>query len=221
LITIPALNFIGFSPQTAIGTNSFGMTGMNMAGWYKFHDKKMINYEIGFVVGIPILLGSILGATLVLQINEVILKKVIAVLTLLTMIFISFKPNMGIQKVTHTIRGYEYFIGVIISCFLGIYTGFYGAVAGTFLAYFLILMFRQTFLESAATRKIPFTFSCIMATIIFAINDLIIYSMGIALFVSTSAGAYIGAHYSDRIGNVWIRRLFLIAVLLMSIKLLL
>jgi uncharacterized membrane protein YfcA len=219
LITIPVLIFIGLSPQTAIGTNSFGITGMNIAGWYKFHGKKMINYKLGLIVGIPILIGSIIGATLVLHINEVILKKIIAVLTLSTLVLISLKPNIGVKKVTHTIKVPEYFIGVILSFFLGIYTGFYGAGAGTFLAYLLILLFKQTFLESAATRKIPFTFSSVMATLIFAISGLIVYPIGIGLFLSTSVGAYIGAHYSDRIGNVWIKRLFFVAVLLMAIKL--
>jgi len=47
----------------------------------------------------------------------------------------------------------------------------------------------------------------------------IIYSLGISLFMGTFIGSYIGTHYSDKIGNVWIKRLFFVVVLIMAIKL--
>lgn len=219
LLTIPALIFLGLSPQAAIGTTFLGSTGMNIMGWYKFHEKKMIDYKLGFILGVPALIGSILGATLVLQIDEKPLKNVIAVLTLLTLAFLFVNPNIGIKKTKHIIKNREYWIGGGLSFLIGIYTGFYGAVAGTFLSYVLILLFGQTFLESAATRKIAFTFSSVMSTIIFAMNHAVSYSMGIGLFISTSVGAYLGVHYSDRIGNVWVKRFFFITVVVMAVKL--
>ncbi len=33
-------------------------------------------------------------------------------------------------------------------------------------------------------------------------------------------GSYFGAHYSDRIGNVWLKRMFFVIVLIMAVKLL-
>ena len=58
-----------------------------------------------------------------------------------------------------------------------------------------------------------------MSTTVFALHGVIIYSLGIALFIGAFIGSYIGAHYSDRIGNVWIRRLFFVVVLIMAMKL--
>jgi uncharacterized membrane protein YfcA len=58
-----------------------------------------------------------------------------------------------------------------------------------------------------------------MSGAIFAVHGVIIYSMGISLFLGTFLGSYIGAHYSDKIGNVWIKRLFFVIVLIMAIKL--
>jgi len=219
LITIPVLIFLGLTPQYAVGTNFFGLTGLNIGGWYKFHKKNMINYKIGFIVGIHTLVGTILGTILVLEINEVLLKKLIAILTILSLAFINFKPNIGTEKTKYNVKKHEYFIGAILSIIIGIYNGFYGAVAGTFLAYVLILLFRQTFLQSAGTRRIAFTFSSVVGTIIFAFNGVIIYWVGIVLFLSSFTGAYLGAHYSDRIGNVWIKRMFFIIVLIMALKL--
>lgn len=154
-----------------------------------------------------------------LQINEAILKKIIAILTILILFFISFKTNIGLENNKATVKNYEYFLGIFLSFIVGIYNGFYSSVSGTFLAYILILLFGQTFLESAATRKIPLTLSSGIAAIIFATKGAIFYPMGIGLFISSSIGAYIAANYSDRIGNVWIKRLFFIIVFIMAIKL--
>ena len=136
------------------------------------------------------------------------------------MLFITFlKPEIGIERTKHVIKKHEYLIGIAFSFFLGIYAGFYGAGTGTFVSYILILLFGQTFLESAATRNTVTLPPSLLATIIFALAGVIIYSLGIALFVGYFIGSYIGAHYSDKIGNVWVKRLFFGIVLIMAIKL--
>ena len=93
LIGIPLLNFLGFSPKSAIATFFFGVTAMNITGWYGFHRNQMLNYRIGLLVTIPSFAGAIIGASIVLQFEEDILKKVIAILTLVTLLFSLLKPN--------------------------------------------------------------------------------------------------------------------------------
>jgi len=220
IVTIPALILLGLPPHVAIGTNRFGATGFFMAGSYQFHRKKMINYKIALTVGIPALFGSVLGAHLVLQINEAVLKKVIAFLTIVILLFIMARPQMGIEKSKQTVKHHVYVIGAAIGFFLGTYQAFYGAAVGTFVSYVLILLFGLTFLESAATRQLVNLLPSMTALIIFAANGVINYPLGIALFVGSATGSYFGVRYSTRIGNVWIRRLFLVVVILMAIKLL-
>ena len=179
----------------------------------------MVNYAFGFMIGIPALLGSMLGVNLVLQMNEVILKRLVATLMIFILVFITVKPKIGLEKTKSMVKNHVYIIGAVLSFFLGVYGGFYGAGTGTFLSYILILLFGQTFLESAATRKIAGFLITTMAAILFGLAGVIDYSLGIALFIGTFTGSFIGAHYSDKIGDVWIKRLFFAIVLTMSIKL--
>ena len=219
LVTMPALILLGLPPHTAIGTNLSGMIGVAGAGWYKFHNKGMINYKIGFLIGVPTAVGAILGANLVLQINEEVLRRAIAILTILILvIMVVVKPKVGIERRSSIVRNYEYLLGGVMSFFLGIYGGFYGPGTATFLTYILILLFKQTFLESAATVKIAILFVTIVATLIFAINGAVDYYLACSMFAGGFIGSYVGAHYSDRIGNVWIRRLFIVVVLIMATK---
>ena len=219
LITIPLLIFLGLPPHIAIGTNRFDAVGGLVAGLYKFQQKGMVDYKIGLAVGIPAVLGSIVGAHLVLQINEVLLKKIIAIFTMAILAFIVLRPQLGIEKTKHVIKHYKYALGAMSSLCIGTYGGFYGAGIGTFLSYLLILLFGQTFLESAGTRKIATLSVSVMAAMIFAISGVIIYSVGIVMFTGLFIGSYIGAHYADKIGNVWLKRLFFVVVATMAIKL--
>ena len=98
LITIPLLIFLGLPPHVAIGTNKLGMSGVTAAGWYKFNKKKLINYKIGMIIATPFFIGSIIGANLVFQVDETVLKQVIAVITFLIAGFIFLKPEAGIKK---------------------------------------------------------------------------------------------------------------------------
>jgi uncharacterized membrane protein YfcA len=219
LITIPTLIFLGLPPHVAIGTNRLGTNGMIISGLYAFHKKRMIDYRIGLSVCIPTLLGSFLGANLVLQVNVLILRYVIAVITIVMLCFTFLKPEIGIAKTKQNTKKNEYSIAVVLSFFIGIYGGFYGAGVGTFVSYVLILLFGQTFLESAATRKTVTLFPSVLATTVFVFAGVITYSLGIALFIGNFIGSYVGAHYSDKIGNVWVKRMFFGIVLIMAIKL--
>lgn len=221
LITIPTLIHLGLPAHTAIGTDKLGNLGIATAGWYQFNRKRLIDYPIGFTVGVPMMLGAGLGSNIVLAINESMLKIIIAIVTIFVLIFIAFfNPKMGIEKSTRVLRRYDYVAGIILAFSIGIYAGIYGGGAGTFLSYTLILVFRQTFLECAGTVKIAGVLYMPMSASIFGLNQAIHYPMALAMFLGTFSGSYVGAHYSDKIGNIWIKRLFLTVVLIMVIKLL-
>jgi hypothetical protein len=211
---------LGLPPHTAIGTDRLGITGISIAGWYQFHKKGMIDYRVGFAVGIAALCGSFIGANLALQVKGATLKVIIAMITVAVLPLLIFSPRKGIEKTKHTLKRLDYVMGGLMSFFIGIYGGFYGPMAGTFLCYVLIVWFGQTFLEGAATFKIGSLFLTSMAAAVYASKGAIHYPMAIAMFSGSCIGSYIGAHYSDRIGNVWIKRLFIVLILVMIIKLL-
>ena len=221
IITIPTLILLGLPPHTAIGTDRFGIIGVGLAGWYKFQKMGLINYRIGFTVAIPVLLGSTLGANLVLRINEEVLKHIIVVTNILLVAFLLLNPDIGVKKRETTIQQKEYHIGASLSFLVGVYGGFYGAMAGTFSMYILIAWFRQTFIQSAATQKIGSIFMTVSASIVFALNNAIDYYLGLAMLTGCLVGSYLGAHYAERIGNVWVKRIFTAFIIIAVIKLIL
>ncbi len=96
LIGIPVLIILGFSPQTAIGTFFFGVTGMNLAGWYGFHRKQFIDYRIGLLVAIPTFAGAILGATIVARHAGEMISE----------ISLAIGGNLGLKTLSNVIHTY-------------------------------------------------------------------------------------------------------------------
>lgn len=220
LMSIPALIFLGLPPTVAIATNRLGVIGSDIADWYVFHRKEFIDYKVGMLLAVPSLIGAVIGASIVLEFDEELLKLIIAAASFAILMLMIFNPGAGIRRAHKDLKGYHY-AGIIFLCFIiGIYGGFYGAGAGTFLFYVLILIAGETFLESAGTRVMANLSFSLMAAGIFAYNGVINYSWTVPLFIGSFAGSFISAYYSEKIGNVWIKRLFFAVVLIMVIKLL-
>ena len=219
LVTIPLLILLGLPTHTAIGTDRFGVMGIGVMGWYLFHRKGLIDYKVGVATGIPTLVGSFIGAHLVLQINDSTLKLVIAAISVLLLPLIVLSPKLGVEKRERTLKKHDYLVGAVLTLVVGMYGGFYGAMAATFLAYVLVLWFSQTFLESAATLKIGSLCMTGAAAAVFVSKGAVHYPMAVTIFCGCCIGSLIGVHYSIKLGNVWIKRAFILLVLVMIIKL--
>ncbi len=221
LITIPLLILMGLPPHTAIGTERVGVLGLGLAGLYSFHSKGMMRYRLAFVVGIPCMLGAFVGANLALQISPELLKKFIVALTVILLIIVAANPRLGVaEPAKHSISFGRYVLGVFLGLGVGIYNGFYGAGGGTLLSYIMILVFHQTFLGSAANLKVATVLSYTVSTATYAYHGAINLPVALTMFAGSAIGSYMGAQYSDRIGNVWIKRLFIGVISIMVIKLL-
>jgi uncharacterized membrane protein YfcA len=221
LVTIPLLILMGLPPHTALGTDRFGTVGIGVAGLYSFHRQGMVRYRLSFIVAIPCLIGAVIGANLALQISPELLKKFIVALTVILVVVVVANPRLGVAVATKLpITARRTVLGVFLSLLVGIYGGFYGGGAATFLSYMMILVFRQTFLESAANLKVAAILMTVSSAATYAYHGAISLPLGLAMFAGACIGSYVGAHYSDRIGNVWIKRLFIGIILVMALKLL-
>jgi len=218
LVTIPLLILLGLPPHTAIGTDRFGVMGIGWAGLYEFHHKKCIDYRLSFLMALPTLIGTIVGANVVFSISEKVLKIIIIVTNVFCLLFLVLNPGLGLVKKERTLGAYKYWFGGLLCFSIGFYGGFYGAMAATLLAYVLIMWFGQTFIESAANVKMASLFMTTSAATVFLLKGAIHFPLALAMFAGCLCGSYLGAHYSDRIGNLWIKRLFIIVLAIMIIK---
>jgi len=221
LISIPFLMTLGLNPYFAIATSKFAVLSSFITG-VKYYKKGIMKHKkLALILSLAAFIGSIIGANLVLKINEYVLKVIIISLLIIVLLITIIKNKVGLEPKEKKFTKKSYFLSFITILFLGIYAGFFGAGFGSFTIFALIYFFSLTFLQSAALMRIINFFALIIAVIIFAYNNVIDYSIGVPLLISIAIGGWVGAHFAVLKGNVWIKRLFILVTSILIIKLIL
>lgn len=220
LIYIPALMFLGLPPSVAIATNRFSSLGATTTSLYKFIRAGKVIYKVALPLVIFISIGSFIGAKTLLEINEDLLQKIVAIFIILVVLVMVFKKDIGVEKRIIQISKKRNALGYIFSFLIGIYMGFFGAASATFLSYLLVFLFGLTFIESAATRKIISLPAAIVASIVFIISGRIDFLYGAALFIGRAIGGYLGAAFAIKHGEKYARVIFIVLALISGIALL-
>ena len=82
-----------------------------------------------------------------------------------------------------------------------------------------VFFFRMPFTEAVAVTKVLNFFSSLIATAIFAWQGIIDWKLGLLLSTVSFTGAMLGAIVARRMSNLWLRRIFLTAVVVLTVKL--
>jgi uncharacterized protein len=221
LITVPAMFQFGIDPRVAVATNMFGLTFMAVGGSLPFLGKGTIDRRRLPLLITLTLVGSVLGALLVLVVSSGKLPLIISISMIAVSAFTLLKRQVGvIPPDTPPNRSTET-TAYALTFALAVYGGFFSGGYVTMLTAVFVALFGMTFVEAVATTKIVNVFSSFIATLIFMWRGLVDYKLGVLLGLSMFAGAFVGARVSLKLNNLWLRRVFLATVLLFALKILL
>lgn len=111
--------------------------------------------------------------------------------------------------------------GYAATFLLAIYGGFFSGGYVTLLTAAFVLLFGMTFLQAAATTKVINVFSSGAATLVFIWRGVVDLKLGIVLGAFMFLGALLGGRIALFLSTVWLRRIFIAAMLGLATKLLL
>jgi uncharacterized membrane protein YfcA len=217
LITVPVMFQFGIDPKTAVATNMFGLTFMNVGATIPFLRRGIIDKKKVAPLVFITLVASALGALLVLLITPANIKLLVSIAMIAVTIFTLVKRDAGIAEKTEISTGATV-LTYVLTFALGIYGGLYSGGYVTMLTAALVAFFGMTFTESVASTKLINIFSSAIATLIFMWQGLVDYRLGFILAVTMFIGAYIGAQTVTKLSDVWLRRIFIGAVLILAVK---
>jgi uncharacterized protein len=214
MILIPLLIFFGLPPSQAIATNRVGGLSSNVA-ILKFHKHGKVKWKLGVSLIIPTLIGAIAGASIVVNIDQDLFKKLLGSVILISLLLLTQRGKIGIKgKKISKGRFIAGWFLTILASFLG---GMFASTGVWFTYVYLFL--GLTFLQSAATRKITGPMINLSSLVIFWFAGLINWQVAGAMFLASAIGAWIGAGIGLKLGNIWIKRLFIFFAVLSALKL--
>jgi len=217
LITVPVMFQFGIDPKVAVATNMFGLAFMNVGATIPFLRRGIINKQKITPLIIITLIASALGAILVLYITPANIKLLVSIAMIAVTIFTLVKRDAGVAE-TAEISTKATVLTYILTFALGVYGGLYSGGYVTMLTAVYVAFFGMTFTESVASTKLINIFSSAIATVIFMWQGLVDYKLGFILAVTMFIGAYIGAHTVTKLSDVWLKRIFIAAVLILAVK---
>jgi uncharacterized protein len=218
LITVPTMIAVGIEPHVAVATNMLALVFLSAGGSLSFKGKGVIDRRILPIVAALTVVGSGLGAFLLLDIPTRGLQLTIAVAMVAVAAFSLLRRDGDAAR--HPVSAVSRAAGYGLTFALAVYGGLFSGGYVTMLTAVFVFCFGLSFLQSVATTKAINIFSSLVATAIFAWHGVVNYKLGAVLGATMFAGAVVGGHVAMRLPAAWLRRIFIVAVIGLAAKML-
>lgn len=204
IITVPALLSTGMDPRLVLATNKGQAVFGSTAGFIAFARHGHIDRSRAGYSFVSALIGSALGAKLVLLINPTLLRPLVLVL-LVVAALVSFAKRPQHSEPLGLVKNHPIFAALIVGLLLGAYDGFFGPGTGTFLLLIYAYLFGDELVRASGNAKVANMASNLAAFIVFAYSGSIQWSIALPMGIAQMLGAQLGARVAIKRGAGLVR----------------
>lgn len=219
LITLPLLIFLGLPSTVANATNRVAIVGQNIFAVAGFRSKGVSTFPYSLYLGISALLGAILGARIAVEIHDRLFNRILSIIMILVAISIVTRPLKKPGEQQERLDRKHQIIGVLAFFGVGIYGGFIQAGVGFIMIALLTSINRFSLVKTNSAKVFVALTYTLSALAVFIIEDVLNWAIGLTLALGNAIGGWIGSRWSVAKGDVWIRRVLIVAIIGLSIKL--
>lgn len=217
LLSIPFLVFLGLPPHVAIATDRFAGLGAAVTATLRFaHTRAIVWRHVPLLAGLT-LVGSLAGATLLVNVAIGSLDTVVGLLLLALLPVLFLRPSFGVAP--RDVGRPRFVLGVVLYLAIQVLAGFFGGGTGTLIYYVLMACFGITIVQVAATQIVPFLVLTLVSLAVFMSEGIVDYERGLVLMAGAAVGGHLAAMLATRRGEVWVRRVFAVVVLASAVRL--
>jgi uncharacterized membrane protein YfcA len=219
LISLPAYLIAGLPAHAAVATNKLSSACGTTLATLRFIKNGLVNLKLAIPSVIAAIIGSSIGANLSLLIKEeIMLYIMIAILPICAFLVLNKKlfHDGGENEITLDRR--TYITATIAALIIGMYDGFYGPGAGTFLIIAFTVFAKISMKTANAQAKVINLTSNITSLIIFLINGEVLFSVGIVAAACNMLGGYIGAGLVMKNGAKIVKPSIIFVLILLALK---
>lgn len=217
LIQIPGL-FTAYpaqAPATLFGTNKCAsVIGTASAAW-RYAGRVVLPWRTVLPAALAAFLFSFLGAMAVAWLDKESIRPLLLILLIGAAIYTWRRPDFGEAHRPAHDGWRELALATLLGGAIGFYDGFFGPGTGSFLIFLFIRGFGFDFLHASASAKLVNVATNLAAIAFFVPHGYWLPLTALLMAACNLAGAQVGVRLALRYGNVFIRRVFLVTVLLL------
>jgi len=214
IISLSILMFLGLPANVANGTNRIAIFIQNIAAVGSFRQQKVLDHKKGFWLAIPATVGSILGALIAVDLNEEVIEKAIAVVMLVMMFVILYKPQRWLKGKKELQDKKVSVWQMILFFFIGVYGGFLHMGVGYFLLAGIVLGAGYDLVRANAIKVFIILIWAPVILVVFIWFGQVNYLYGIILSIGNVIGALIASRLAVKKGAAFVRWVIIAVILL-------
>ncbi|MCF8399699.1 MAG: sulfite exporter TauE/SafE family protein [Bacteroidales bacterium] len=217
VISLSVLMFLGLPPTVANGTNRIAILIQTFTAVSSFKKQKVLESRKALLLAIPAAIGSVVGAFIAVDINEIIFERAFAIVMLVMLVFILYKPQKYLYGRKELMNKKINVWQILLFFLIGIYGGFIHVGIGYFLLAGIVLSAGFDLVKANAIKVTIAFFVTVVALLVFFFSHEINLLYGIVLGLGTIAGAIIASRMAVKKGVSFVRWVIVILIIVFSI----
>lgn len=222
LISLPALIFMGLPAATANGTNRVALMVQSLVAIGYFRQKGFFYPKLSFLLGVPAVLGSIVGAKFAIAISDEMFNTILASVMLLVAVLIIWRPEKRFFSAEEKETFSPLHLALASLAFFGVgfYGGFIQAGVGFIIIAALALITGMSLVKINTLKVFVTAIYMLSSLLVFLFSGHVHWLLGGVLAAGNALGAWWGSVFVVSKGDKWIRIFLVASVVLMAGKLL-
>ena len=216
IISLSILMLMGLPATVANGTNRIAIAIQTLTATSSFRQQKVLDYKKGFILGIPAIFGSVIGAWIAVDINEDILEKAMAVIMLVMLVILIYNPKKLLYGQQELVDKKVSIWQLIIFFFIGVYGGFIHMGVGYFLLAALVAGAGYDLVRANAVKVFIVLMYVVVSFLVFIYHDQVNWKYGLILTIGNVIGAFVASRLAVKKGVVFVKWVIIIVILIMS-----
>jgi uncharacterized protein len=218
MISLPALLWAGLPPQFAFGTNKLQACTGSVMAVIRYAKAGLIDWpELRLVIAVTFVF-AVLGSWTVSQVSNDWLMRVVPWLLLALVAYLLFGPKIGEARRQARVGPQGFALGA--GSTLGFYDGFFGPGCGSFWTLALVSLRGKELLSATAFTKVVNLTSNLGALVIFGLYGTVNLPMAACMMGGQLIGGRLGASLALQHGAGFVRAVFIVVVIAMTLRLL-
>ena len=217
LISVPTLLAVGIPPQLALGTSKAQSTVGTMMSTWRYARAGLINWKEVRPAMIITFIASIAGAWVLLHTSNRVLGLIIPWALMGVALYVYLNPKLGeeIKPARMSVAIFALLFGGLI----GFYDGFFGPGTGAFWTLAIVGLLGHELTKATAYTKAVNLASNVGAASFLIWKGDVLWPAALIMICGQLIGNYVGADLVLHRGSAFIRKVFLVVVVALTLSL--